>query len=57
MLEVDRDELLDEVNERRCRLEEEESIRSGHPGMAERLAIEAALIKRSLLKLTKGGWC
>ena len=54
---VDRDELFDEVNERRCRLEEDEAIRSGHPGLAERLAIEAALIKRSLLKLTKGGWC
>ena len=54
---VDRDELLNEVNERRCRLEEEEAIRSGHPGLAERLAIEAALINRGLLKLTKGGWC
>jgi hypothetical protein len=54
---VDRDELLDEVDERRCRLEEDEAIREGHPGLAERLAIEAALIKRSLLQLTKGGWC
>lgn len=54
---VDRDELSNEVNERRCKLEEDEAIRSGHPGLAERLAIEAALINRGLLKLTKGGWC
>jgi hypothetical protein len=53
---VDRKELAAEVEERRRKLEEE--MRPGsHPGMAERLAIEAALIKRGLLRLTKGGWC
>ena len=54
---VDRAELLDEVRERRCRLEEDEAIRGGHPGLAERIAIEAALTQRGLLKLKKGGWC
>lgn len=54
---VDRDELREEVEERRRKLEEAGVARSGHPGLAERLAIEAALMNRGLLRLTKGGWC
>ena len=54
---IDRDELRDEVEERRRKLEEDESVRGGHPGMAERLAIEAALTHRGLLQKVKGGWC
>lgn len=54
---VDRRELLNEVEERRQRLEAEGVAREGHPGMAERIAIEATLIKRGLLGLSKGGWC
>jgi hypothetical protein len=51
-----RRELAEEVEERRRKLEE--VMRPGsHPGMAERLAIEATLINRGLLRLTKGGWC
>ena len=57
MPNVNRRELAAEVEERKQRLEEDEAVRGGHPGMAERLAIEAALIKRGLLKLMKGGWC
>ncbi len=54
---VEREELAMEVEQRRRRLEEDEAIRRGHPGLAGRLAIEAALIHRGLLRLTKGGWC
>ena len=57
MPNVNRRELAAEVEERTQRLEEDEAVRGGHPGMAGRLAIEAALIHRGLLKLTKGGWC
>lgn len=57
MPNVNRREFAEEVNERRKRLEEDEAVRGGHPGLAERLAIEGALINRGLLKLTKGGWC
>jgi hypothetical protein len=57
MPNVNRGELAAEVDERRKRLEEDEAVRCGHPGLAGRLAIEAALINRGLLKLTKGGWC
>lgn len=53
---VDRRELAEEVEERRRKLEEEKRPGS-YPGLAERLAIEAALINRGLLRLTKGGWC
>ena len=56
-LNVDRRELAAEVEELTTKLEEDEAVRGGHPGMAERLAIEAALTKRGLLKQTKGGWC
>ena len=55
--EVDRDELSDEVNERRRKLDEAGVARRSHSGLSERLAIEAALINRGLLRLTKGGWC
>lgn len=54
---IDRRELAAEVEQRRRELEEDEAIRRGHPGLAGRLAIEAALIHRGLLRLTKGGWC
>ncbi len=54
---VQRQELAAEVEERRRKLEEDEAIRGRHPGLAGRLTIEAALIHRGLLRLTKGGWC
>jgi hypothetical protein len=54
---VDRVLLANEVEERRRKLEEDELIRSGHSGLAGRLAIQAALINQGLLRLTKGGWC
>ena len=57
MPKVDRDELLDEVNARRARLEEAVVPGRKYPGLIERLAIQAALTNRGLLRLTKGGWC
>ena len=54
---VDRGELKQEVEERVAKLLEQEALRGAYPGLVERLAIQAALIKRGLLRLTKGGWC
>lgn len=54
---VDRRELAQEVEERVKRMKEQEALRVAYPGLIERLAIQAALIKRGLLRLTKGGWC
>jgi transposase len=55
-LEVDRRELAEEVLERRMKWEAS-GAREPYAGHFERLAIEAALINRGLLSLTKGGWC
>lgn len=54
---VDRRELKHEVGERIERLLEQEALRGAYPGLVERLAIQAALTQRGLLRLTKGGWC
>lgn len=54
---VDRRELQEEVEARRNKLVEQEALRVAYPGLVERLAIEAALTNRGLLRLTKGGWC
>lgn len=54
---VDRRELQEEVEERVARMKEQEAHRVAYPGFVERLAIEAALIKRGLLRLQRGGWC
>lgn len=53
---LDRRKLANEVERKRLELNEDVNIRSGHPGLAERLAIEAALINRGLLRKTKCGW-
>lgn len=54
---VDRRELAQEVEELKERLRKQEALRVAYPGLVERLAIQAALINRGLLRLTKGGWC
>jgi transposase InsO family protein len=54
---VDRRELKQEVDERIAKLVEQEALRGAYPGLVERLAIQAALTQRGLLRLTKGGWC
>ena len=57
MPKVDRRELSEEVEARRRRLEEEDVPGRKYPGLIERIAIQATLTKRGLLRLTKGGWC
>ena len=52
-VDVDRDALRDEVNERAARLRREQNLRDDQ---AQRFAIEAALTQRQLLKRTAGGW-
>lgn len=54
---VDRRELQQEVDERMVMLSKQEALRVAYPGLIERLAIQAALTQRGLLRLTKGGWC
>lgn len=57
MLVVDRAELSSEVAARVEMLREKVALRVAYPGLVERLAIQAALINRGLLRLAKGGWC
>lgn len=57
MPNVDRRELAAEVEERTQRLTEAVVPGRSYPGLTERLAIQAALTNRGLLRLTKGGWC
>lgn len=56
-VQIDRRALAEDVEERKHRLMSQKALRVAYPGLVERLAIEAALIARGLLRLTKGGWC
>jgi hypothetical protein len=56
-LQVDRRALAEDVEERKQWLMSQRAHRVAYPGLVERLAIEAALIARGLIRLTKGGWC
>jgi hypothetical protein len=54
---INRHELREEVQDRAARIRRHTDLR-GHPAdFAERLAIEAALTQRGLLRRTAGGWC
>jgi transposase len=54
---IDRDELREEVQARAARIRRQMN-QGGRPAdFAERLAIEAALTQRGLLRRTAGGWC
>lgn len=53
----DRDALRDEVHDRAARIRRQAEGRGATVAMAERLAIEAALINRGYLRLVPGGWC
>lgn len=53
----DRDELREEVHHRAARIRRQAEGRGATVAMAERLAIEAALINRGYLRLVPGGWC
>lgn len=56
-VQIDRRALAEDVEERTQRLMSQKALRGAYPGLVERLAIQAALIARGLLRLTKGGWC
>jgi len=56
-VEEDRDALRDEVQDRAARIRRQAAGRGATAAMAERLAIEAALINRGYLRLDPGGWC
>ncbi len=56
-IEEDRTALRDEVHERAARIERELQGRGAYRGLAWRLAIEHALIKRGYLRIGPGAWC
>jgi transposase len=53
----DRAALREEVDDRAARLRRHLDARGAPAGLAERLAIEQALIARGYLRLEVGGWC
>lgn len=56
-VEEDRDALRAEVQDRAARIRRQAGGCGASAAMAERLAIEAALINRGYLRLETGGWC
>lgn len=56
-LDVDRRVFRDEVDEVTAKLKEKHEARAWCSGTAERLAIEAVLKRRGLLRVERGGWC
>jgi hypothetical protein len=56
-IEVDRDELRDEVNDRAARLRAHLEGDPDGTELARRLAIEQALVERKLISREAGGWC
>jgi hypothetical protein len=57
MLDVDRDALAEEVNERAERLRRKLDTTPGPRDLAWRLAVKQVLTDRGLLRVEKGGWC
>lgn len=57
MLDVDRDALAEEVNERAERLRRKLDTIPGPRDLAWRLAVKQVLTDRGLLRVEKGGWC
>lgn len=56
-IDVDRDALRAEVEDRAARIRRQAAGRAVDAAMAERLAIETALATRGLLRRERGGWC
>jgi hypothetical protein len=54
---IDRDALREEVEDRAARIRRQAEGRAAVAAMAERFAIEAALTKRGYLRREPGGWC
>jgi hypothetical protein len=57
MVNVDRDALAADVNERARRLRRRLNATTKTQDLAWRLAVKRELIKRGLLRIEKGGWC
>ena len=56
-IDVDRQALADDVNERAARLRRRLNATTKPQDLAWRLAVKQALIKRGLLRIEMGGWC
>jgi transposase-like protein len=56
-VDIDRDALREEVQDRAARIRRRAEGRAAVVAMAERLAIESALQRRGLLRWERGGWC
>lgn len=56
-VEIDRDALREEVEDRAARIRRQAEGRAAVVAMAERLAIESALQQRGFLRWERGGWC
>lgn len=56
-VDIDRDALRDEVEDRAARIRRRAEGRAAVAAMAERLAIESALQQRGFLRWERGGWC
>lgn len=56
-LKLDRLGFREEVDQLRCRLEEQKTEEWPYEGAAQRFAIEATLTQRGLLRRVLGGWC
>jgi hypothetical protein len=56
-VEIDRDALREEVEDRAARIRRQAEGRAAVTAMAERLAIESALQQRGFLRWERGGWC
>jgi hypothetical protein len=57
ILDVDRDALVEEVNERAERLRRKLDTAPGPRDLAWRLAVKQVLTNRGFLRVEKGGWC
>jgi hypothetical protein len=56
-LTIDRSDFLEDVRDRAARLGLSQPGLRAYDGLVDRLAIEAALMSRGLLKCQRGGWC
>jgi hypothetical protein len=56
-IDVDRDDLADDVNQRATRLRRRLGLAPSTQDLAWRLAVKQTLINRGLLRIEKGGWC
>jgi hypothetical protein len=56
-IEMDRQALADDVNDRAARIRRSLNVAPASQDLAWRLAVKQALVDRRLLRIEKGGWC